>query len=294
MLIRSAFAALLCFYQIPDTVHADDEAEFEVSDAGELDSAAGDVLRRRSPNHARVERLLSVPIPRTLRSGYLQYVIEHHASIPVDDEPFHNFLGFDAGEVKIGFGLSYGVSEWMDVSLLRNNGVVERFDSYQFTARAALSDETADDLMDFAVIFGGTWFTISGESDVWGNLMAVLAGKSLFDRLYVSSGLLYHESSTARDKTSDDEDLSIAVMGGAICRLTDSMVLVAEYSIPFEGYEAENLAWATGLKFITHGHTFAIMGGNTQYVGLDGLAAGTSLEESDVVLGFSITREFAL
>ena len=54
------------------------------------------------------------------------------------------------------------------------------------------------------------------------------------------------------------------------------------------------MAWAGGIKFVTHRHTFALVAGNTQYMGLDGLAAGTSHKSSDVQVGFSITREFNL
>ena len=77
-------------------------------------------------------------------------------------------------------------------------------------------------------------------------------------------------------------------------RASEGIILAGEYSAPVDGYEAKSMAWAGGIKFVTHRHTFALVAGNTQYMGLDGLAAGTSHKSSDVQGGFSITREFNL
>ena len=77
-------------------------------------------------------------------------------------------------------------------------------------------------------------------------------------------------------------------------RASEGIILAGEYSALDDGYEAKSMAWAGGIKFVTHRHTFALVAGNTQYMGLDGLAAGTSHKSSDVQVGFSITREFNL
>jgi len=290
----ASFAAALAVVTTATSTRAQEEMEFEVMDAGESPGFDGDALSRNDENRARIERLLSIPLPRTSRARALSYLIEHRTSEPVDQEPFHNFLGFDSGEVKIGFGLLYGLTDWMDISVYRNNGTVEPFDTYQFTGRAQFLDETKDQFVDAAVIFGGSLFTIEDSDDVWANLGYGLFGKTIFDRLYISSGAIYHEDSTARDKTAEDKDESTAILGGALWRATDGILLSGEYSVPVDGYEAKSMAWAGGIKFVTHRHTFAIIAGNTQYMGLDGFAAGTSSKTSDVLVGFAITREFNL
>jgi hypothetical protein len=290
----ATFAFIVSFMAAATPACAEEEMEFEVMDAGHSGDFSGDALTKNDENRARIERLLSIPLPRTSRAGALSYLIEHRTSEPVDKDPFHNFLGFDSGEVKIGFGLLYGVTDWMDISAYRNNGTVETFDTYQFTGRAQFLDETKDQFMDAAVIFGGSLFTIRGSDDVWANLGYGLFGKTILDRLYISSGAIYHEDSTARDKTAADRNESTAILGGAHWRATDGILLTGEYSVPVDGYEAKSMAWAGGIKFVTHRHTFALIAGNTQYMGLDGFAAGTSSKSSDVQVGFAITREFNL
>ena len=107
-------------------------------------------------------------------------------------------------------------------------------------------------------------------------------------------GGLYHSNSSSLDKTRADQDYSTAVLGTATAHLTPAFAVVVEFSTPVSGYEANTAAWAGGLKWITHGHTFSLIASNTQYISLDGVAAGTAFDDDEVVLGFSITREFRL
>jgi hypothetical protein len=51
---------------------------------------------------------------------------------------------------------------------------------------------------------------------------------------------------------------------------------------------------ATALKIITNRHTFALIFSNSQYITADGLVANTNRGIHDVILGFTITREFNL
>ncbi|NKB23196.1 MAG: hypothetical protein GKR87_02145 [Kiritimatiellae bacterium] len=271
----------------------EEELNFEVTDAGEMEYSDRDVLRRDASDQARIERSISLPLPRTLRKGSMQYSIEHRNRTSVDEEPFHNFFGFDAGDVKIGFGLSYGVLNNLDVGVRRLNGTVERFDTYQFSSRLQLLSETTHAL-DLALLGGSSLYTIRDDTDAWSGFRSLLVGRSFFKRFYFSSGVLYHDNSTAREKTAGDEKDSTAIMGAAILRLTDRLLFSAEWSAPVAGYEASSTAWAGALKFVTHGHTFSLVGANTQYMTLDGLAAGTSFDDDEVVIGFSITREFLL
>lgn len=273
------------------SLSAQDDFEFEVLDAGSEQPAGNmDVLMEDHANHTRVERGLVVPAPRTTRKGTLSYLIEHRNRIPVDDEPFDNFLGFDGGGLKVGLGLYYGLTDNADIGLYRLNGTSESFDTYQFTCRIRwLSEKTA--AFDSAILAGTSLFTVPDEDDDWGVFLGGLFGKSLTDKIYCSLGLLHHANSTAEGKTANDEEGSSAMLGSFHYRLSDRLFLVGDFSQPFEGYESVSGLWAAGLKYVTHGHSFSFIGSNSQYMGLDGLAAGTSKKDDDVLLGFAITRE---
>jgi hypothetical protein len=272
---------------------SDEEIEFEVMDAGAVQRTREDALVWNDASHAWIERALSLPLPRTTPKGSLMYVIEHRNRTPVDDEPGHNLLGFDGGNLKIGLGLQYGLLENLDLSVYRLNGTVEVFDTWQFGARLQLLRET-DQWLDAALLGGGTLFTIDGEEDDSGGYGGLLAGRSFGDHLYVSAGGLYHSASSSPGKTQADTEYSTAVLGTITAHLTPGFALAGELSAPVSGYEPNTVAWAGGIKWITHGHTFAVLASNTQYISLDGAAAGSELDADEVILGFSITREFAL
>lgn len=277
------------FGESPDAVEM---ADFEVSDPSDR-SDRPDPLRWGQQRYAPVERALDVPLPRTVRKGYLQFVIGHRNRTPVDEDTFHNFFGFDGGNLKIGLGLYYGLLDNWDVGVYRLNGTVEKFDTWQFSTKWQALSET-NRWVDFAVLGGASLYTISGEEEDWGGFVSPLFGRSLDERLYASVGALYHSNSSALDKTAADEDDSTAVLGSLTARISPRVMLVGEFSTPVAGYQARSTAWAGGIKFVTWGHSFSFLAGNTQSISLDGLAAGTALRGDDVVLGFVITRDFKL
>ena len=195
--------------------------------------------------------------------------------------------------MKIGFGLTYGLMDNLEVGVYRINGTVERFDTYQFSGKLHALRET-DHRLDLAVLGGGTVFTIDDEEDDSGGFGSLLLGRSFSKYLYVSAGGLFHSNSSSFDKTGNDEEDSTSVLGSVTAHLFPSLMLSGEFSVPVDGYEANTTAWAGGVKFETHGHTFSLVLGNTQYTSLDGLAAGTSFDSDEIVFGFSITRAFEL
>lgn len=268
-------------------------SDFKVTGAGPNIQRGTGALMWGEGNQVWIERAISVPLPRTVPMGRLQYVIEHRNRTPVDDDPFDNFLGFDNGSVKIGLGLRYGLLDNLDISIYRINGTVERFDTWQYGARYQPLREESQ-IVDAAVIGGVTVFTLDDEEDATGGFGGLLIGRSFTRYFYASLGGLYHSNSSSFQKTAADEKDSTALLGSVIVRLSQGFALVAETSVPLDGYDAGSVAWAGGLKFITLGHTFNIVAGNTQYISLDGLAAGTSFDDNEVVLGFSITRGFEI
>jgi hypothetical protein len=275
-----------------DTPDAIEDVDFEVMDpSGRSDRS--DPLTWGQQRYAPVERALDVPLPRTVRKGYLQFVIGHRNRTPVDEDTFHNFFGFDGGNLKIGLGLYYGLLDNWDVGVYRLNGTVEKFDTWQFSTKWQALSET-NRWVDFAVLGGASLYTISGEEEDWGGFVSPLFGRSLGEKFYASAGALYHSNSSALDKTAADTDYSTAVLGSLTARVSPRVMLVGEFSTPVAGYQARSTAWAGGIKFVTWGHSFSFLAGNTQSISLDGLAAGTALEGDEVVLGFVITRDFKL
>lgn len=271
----------------------------EITDVTVADAATGeeiggtDALVWNAKNRVWIDRAISVPLPRTIPMGHLQYVIEHRNRTPVDEDTFDNFFGFDGGNLKIGLELRYGLLDNLDISVYRLNGTVEGFDTWQYALRYQPLNEQ-DHFVDVAILGGVTVFTVQDGEDASGGFGGLLLGRSFTKYLYANVGGLSHSDSSAFAKTLTDEKDSTSVLGSLTAHLKPGFALVAETSIPVDGYDAGSVAWAGAAKFITHGHTFSIVAANTQYTSLDGLAAGTSFPDDEVVLGFSITRAFEI
>ena len=58
------------------------------------------------------------------------------------------------------------------------------------------------------------------------------------------------------------------------------------------GYAEAHPIISTALKFVTYRHTFSLVVTNSQYTSADGIVANTYRQAKDLILGFTITREF--
>ena len=237
-----------------------------------------------------IERALAIPLPKTLEPGQWLFTIEHRNRESVDKEPVHDFFGFDAGGLKIGLGLRYGVFENMDLGVSRWNGTSERYDTYQFDGRYRLTKETSFGV-DSALQAGVSWFTQRNRKDASGPFAGLWLGRSAFDRIYLSAGAVYHTDSSDPLKRVTDRDDTLGILGSLHCRLLDTFYLLGEVSGPLAGYGADRPAWSAGFKWVTLRHTFAVFVANSQTYGMDGLVAGTSADPDARRLGFSVTRE---
>lgn len=278
-------------------VHSEEpveSADFEVhaSDAV-VATDSKDALTRDPEAESLQDRALVTPLPRTTRKGHLLFVIDHRNGEVWDEEAFHNFLGLDGGGLKVGLGLRYGILDLLDAGVYRLNGTAEAWDTWQFDAKARWLNEKCHGI-DLAVQGGGTWFSQIEGDDANGFFAGAYVGSSLINPVYVSAGPLFHSNSTAGDKFEEDKDGSLAIIANVTARITDGIALVAETNVPVAGFKSHTLGWGGGIKFITNRHTFAVTGSNTNQMAYDGLAAGTSSDGGDMVLGFSITRELDL
>ncbi|MCE5270344.1 DUF5777 family beta-barrel protein [bacterium] len=246
-----------------------------------------------SDNYARVERALSAPFARTLRRNSLLLVIDHRTRQSLDNNPFRDFLGLDAGGLKIGLGLRYGLLDNLECGLYRLNGVSEIFDVYEFDLKFAPLHQGKNGL-DLALRSGLTWFAQPGIEDAAGGFFQVLADRTFLGRLTLGAGIMYHSESSNEAKNDQSTSWSVAAPLSAELRLNRLVALDLESVTPLGGYRSRNPLFNAGVKIITNRHTFALLVGNGRYLSADGLVCGTPRRLGDAIIGFTIIREFDL
>jgi hypothetical protein len=244
-------------------------------------------------DHPRVERAVNVMNARTTRRRALNFLVDHRAFEPFQTNPFHDGLGFDAGALKIGLTLRYGILDNLEVGVERVSNGIDQFDTYQFDLKYwALRAERA--LVDLAVRAGGTWYSMAQGADSGGGFAQLIVSRSLRDRVWLASGLLYHSNATSgRDPTSG-QSYALAIPVALEVRLHRLVAWDGEASFNVAGYHGKYPVLATALKIISYRHTFALVLSNTQYITADGVVANTDRGVHDLIVGFTITREFNL
>jgi hypothetical protein len=237
-----------------------------------------------------LDRFTSVFSATALRRGSVLLDFDHRVRQPLSDEPLHDFLGFDAGGLKIGIGFRYGIIANADIGLYRLNGTVEIFDTYEFDARYQLLHERTHGL-SLALRGGVSWFVQPDIEDASGGFFQLLVDKTFAHRVRFGTGLLYHSESSGPDKATGDEAHSLAIPGMLALRLFPSLALVVETVSAVDGYYAAHPMVSIALKKITHGHTFSLLVSNSQYTSADGIITNSDTDFGDAAIGFTITRE---
>lgn len=262
------------------------------SDAEEIDSfEIVDTPRRYwNENLPEVDRTVELLIANTIRKGSFLFIVDHRNRQPVREDTFDDFLGFDAGGLKIGIGLRYGLGDRLDAGIYRLNGTVENYDVYDFDFRIQVMDEQSN-FADVSIRPGITWFSQKDEEDATGGFLQILISRTFKDRLLLGAGLLYHSDSSNDVKHATDDDYSTAIQAQMDIRVFPRFSWVLETSVNVAGYGAAHPRVTTALKILTHRHTFAILATNSQYISSDGVTANTNRGFNDLLLGFSITRE---
>lgn len=264
--------------------------ELEKVEGIEILEDVSQVSNYQSNNFARVDRALNLLTATPARKGHFLFIVDHRNRETIDDEPFHNLLGFDSGGLKIGLGLRYGLLEDLDIGVYRVNGTAEAFDVYDMDFRYRLLNQK-EHFVDLAIRPGASLFTHQGEDDALEFFGQLLISRTFFDRLLVGTGLLYHSDSSNEIKTNKDDDESLAVQGLMEFRICPTLALDVEMSANVSGYGSDNPQVRAGLKLFTHRHTFAVVLSNTQYMSAGGVVSNTDHDLGDAVLGFTITRE---
>ena len=240
-------------------------------------------------------RGLTVPLHNMGRQGALQFTIDHRAMQKFDEDPAHDFLGLDSGGLKIGFALRYSPLDIVDVLAARQNNTSETFDTYELAARVApLSHEKH--YVDLVLGGGASVFVHPGEEDAVGWNGQLLVGRPLPAGFDFTLGVLAATESSTPAKSNADYNYS-AGAGGELSwgmGVHPHVRLHVEAVAPFVGYDAGHPAVAAGVNILTFRHGFAFLVSNSQMLSLDALPAGSYRTVDDLVVGFSILRQWDL
>jgi hypothetical protein len=244
-------------------------------------------------NYPRIERAINIMNARTTRARALNFLVDHRAYEAFQSNAFRDGLGFDFGSLKIGLTLRYGILDNLEVGVQRLSNGPDLFDVYQFDAKYwALRADCY--FVDVAVRAGGTWYAMYQGPDSGGGFAQLIVSRPLRERLWLSSGVLYHSNASNDARTSRSQEYALAVPAALEVRLQTFLAWDAEASFNVAGHHAKYPVLSSALKIISYRHTFALIFSNSQYITADGLVANTSRGIHDLIVGFTITREFNL
>lgn len=282
-----------------ETSEPTDESDTEDDDVEEIeDFVVVDNKNEKekwfSENYLRIDRTINLLTAKTLRKNALQFTIDHRAWEPMKDEPFHDFLGLDAGSLKITLGLRYGLFDFLDVGLLRNSNGTDVFDTYEFDTRVHLLKQD-EHYIDLAIRGGLSWFSQKDAEDALDVFAQLILNREFLYHFFVGTGLLFHNESSSDTKTNLDDHWSMAIPFSFDVRFLDWLAWNAEVVTSIAGYNGKYPQIATSIKFITARHSFALVVTNSQYmVTADGVVSNTDRKFDELVIGFSVVKEFNL
>jgi hypothetical protein len=263
----------------------------------EIDSPQIFTLWLNPDNYPRIERAVNVPNAQTTRARALNLLVDHRGFEPFQKHAFQDFMGFDAGGLKIGLQLRYGITDHLEVGAQRLSNGTDDYDTYQFDLKYWILP-AASAFVDVAARAGGTWYESPTGPDSGGAFGQLLVSRSFREYLWLGTGLFYHSnaSNTARrgpdGRRAAGQAYALAVPAALEVRLQTFLAFDAEACFNVAGYHAKYPVVSAALKFISFRHTFSLVFSNSQYIGADGLVANSERGIHELVFGFTITREF--
>lgn len=237
-----------------------------------------------------LERGINLLTTRTVPQWHGSIIVDHRANEPINHAPFTDFLGLDAGSLKIGLGLRLGLLDSLDIGIYRVNGTVEPFDTYEFDARWRFLDQARHGV-SAAIRGGGTWFYVPSAADDSGVFGQLMVERLFFRRVLWNVSALYHSNSTSEEKTARDTRWSLAVGTLIDVRLSRWLAWEIEAVPTVAGYMDTHPTFSTAAKFITNRHAFSIVFSTSQHTAADGVPADSPRAVADTIIGFKIVRE---
>jgi len=236
------------------------------------------------------ERALNVLTARTTPKGDFTAIVTHRTAQRLLENPIHDYFGFDAGSMKIGLGLRYGVRDKLDVGIYRLNNGTEQFDTYEIDGRFQLTEQSRLGL-DMALRGGVSVFVQEDRQDASGFFLQGLGNYVYKSKYLFGGGVGFHSDSSNPAKSPQDTNFTTGLLGYAEARLVDWFAVDFELGMKLLGYGAKWPTISTGIKIFTNRHTFAFVMSNTQMMAADGIISNTATNFDDWILGFNITRE---
>ncbi len=149
-----------------------------------------------------------------------------------------------------------------------------------------------------AVRAGGTWYSAPQGPDSGGAFAQLIVSRSLGQRIWLSSGFYYDSNATNElrpglgQERRGGQAYALAVPAALELRLLTFLAWDAEATFNVAGYHSKYPVVATAFKLISYRHTFALLMSNSPYITVDGLVANTSNGIHNLIVGFTLTREF--
>jgi hypothetical protein len=268
-------------------------------DEFEVEEVAAEVVTELPQPVALLTRGLALPNATLAPAGTFQFSIDHRARAPVNDRDYwyqnlgEDFLGLDRGGFKIGLSLRYSLKDWLDVSVLRVNGTMEEFDTYEFISRVRLlSKENAG----FNLVAGAglDWFQQPIVEDAVAGLVTLALDTKEFYGVEAGEVMMMSFDSSGPNKSNLDDPMSVAIGGHLRYSFTPGVSAQVEGAFTAMGYAESHSYLAAGMSFRTVGHIFTLLLTNTQYLTVDALTTGAYMPTDKPMLGFTIVRDWAL
>jgi len=241
-----------------------------------------------------MDRAVNLMWAQTVRPMALVLSVDHRTFSPAfDRNTWYDLFGFDGGGLRVGLGLRFGILDGLDCGASRFSNATDAFDTYQFDMKWRFLRADRH-YLDLAVRAGLSWFSQRNARDAVGGFGQLLVSRTLWNRLTLGTGLLFHSDSSSDVKSTTDTNWSLAVPGGVEVRILPWLAWNVEASFRVAGYGAKWPAFSSALKFLSPRHVFALILSNTQYIGADGVVANASRDWKRLIVGFQVVREWNL
>ena len=241
------------------------------------------------------DRVINVPTSATVRRGTLVLTVDHraHKTFISGEDAWFDYLGLDAGSLKIGFGLRYGITSYIDAGFYRLSNGTDLFDVYEFDTKLRLMKQKHQ-YVNVSLKLGGTWFCQKDAKDAGGFYGQLIIDRRLFKSLLFGTGFAFHTDSSNDKKVLADKKPSAAVFGYIEWRPVTKFSLNGEIAANVAGFSSKYPVFAFSARMLTYRHTFSIVVSNSQYMSADGIVSNSWRGFKHLVFGFQITREFNL
>lgn len=230
--------------------------------------------------------LLNLPAPRTIGPGVWEVRFTHRFSEPINEGDEHSLWGLDS-PADIGIGLAWGVSEKLQLAVLRT----DLLDDVELSAKYAVFRQASAAPWALAVRGGADWRSEEGVDDPFSPFAQLIVSKQFGRRLEIFAMPTYVNNDRLFDHAFN---VPVAVAWAWKPYLLLIGEVVPENSdVPDDA--GSDIGWSIGLKRAIGGHWFEIVLTDTrsthvdQYTGSDPLGG---IDAGDVHLGFNIERRF--